>query len=453
MHKLKRLSISVFCLLLTSECLYAQQDSVYTLKKCIEIAIGNNLSLQQKGQELEKKRYDIMTNRAKLLPVIKAYGNFTNQVDKSTSLSLSNPLGGHPVEGQNYNESRGMRYNTNGGLQLNMPLYNHTLYTSIHIAKQLEDISRMAYDKAIEDLTVTTAEIYYSAQTSLKQRALVEENVRRLSELRDITLAGYENGIAMEVDVNRVDVNLENVKVQLANTQSVYEQQLNLLKYIMGIPAETSFSVVRPDMENEDKWVSQQGLSEDLYELKIVEAQQRTLAMQRKVISQGYLPTLSLVGQLGYTNYSEHFDRIFHGSDTKKWYNSFYWGLSLNIPIFDGFEKTVKLRKNKVEQMQKQTELADLKQKLATDYANGMNQYQNNHRNYLKQKDNYSLAEKVYEVTLDQYREGVASMTALLQDELSMSNALNNYLNAYHSYKLSELKLLKLSKQLPLLTE
>ena len=449
----KRICAWVFCLSLACGCLYAQQDSVYTLKQCIETTVVNNLSLQQKGQELEKKRYDLMANRAKLLPVIKAYGNFTNQVDKSTSLSLSNPLGGHPVEGQNYNESRGMRYNTNGGLQLNMPLYNHTLYTSIHIAKQMEDISRMTYDKAIEDLTVTTAEIYYSAQTSLEQRALVEENVRRLSDLRDITLAGYENGIAMEVDVNRVDVNLENVKVQLVNIQSVYEQQLNLLKYIMGIPAETAFSVVRPDMKGERKPLSRQGLSEDLYELRIVEAQQQTLAMQRKVIRQGYLPTLSLVGQLGYTNYSEHFDHIFHASETKKWYNSFYWGLSLNIPIFDGFEKTVKLRKNKVEQMQKQTELADLKQKLATDYANGMNQYQNNHRNYLKQKDNYSLAEKVYEVTLDQYREGVASMTALLQDELSMSNALNNYLNAYHSYKLSELKLLKLSKQLPLLTE
>ena len=103
--------------------------------------------------------------------------------------------------------------------------------------------------------------------------------------------------------------------------------------------------------------------------------------------------------------------------------------------------------------MQKQIELSDLKQKLTTDYVNGLNQYQNNQRNYIKQKDNYRLAEKVYEVTLDQYREGVASMTALLQDELSMSNAMNNYLNAYHNYKLSELKLLKLSKQLPLLTE
>lgn len=453
MCRRRKIGITFVCLLLSCGYSYAQQDSIYTLKQCIETAIGNNLSLQQKGLEREKKQYDIMANRAKLLPVIKAYGNFTNQVDKSTSLSLSNPLGGHPVEGQNYNESRGMRYNTNGGLQLNMPLYNHTLYTSIHIAKQMEDISRMAYDKAVEDLTVTTAEVYYSAQTSLEQQALVEENVRRLSELRDITLAGYENGIAMEVDVNRVDVNLENMKVQLANTQSVHEQQLNLLKYIMGIPAETAFSVVRPDMEGERKPLSMQGLSEDLYELRIVEAQQQTLAMQRKIISQGYLPTLSLVGQLGYTNYSEHFDRIFHASDTKKWYHSFYWGLSLNIPIFDGLEKTAKLRKNKVEQMQKQTELSDLKQKLATDYANGMNQCENNHRNYLKQKDNYRLAEKVYEVTLDQYREGVTSMTALLQDELSMSSALNNYLNAYHSYKLSELKLLKLSKQLPLLTE
>lgn len=453
MYRSKRTGIVLFCLMLVYGSLYAQQDSVYTLKQCIETAIGNNLSLQQKGQEVEKKKYDMKAIRAKLLPIIKGYGNFTNQVDKSTSLSLSNPLGGHPVEGQNYNESRGMRYNTNGGLQLNMPLYNHTIYTSIHIAKQMEDISRMAYGQAVEDLMVMTAEIYYSAQTCLEQQTLIEENVRRLSELRDITLAGYENGIAMEVDVNRVDVNLENVKVQLANTQSIYEQQQNLLKYIMGIPAEISFSVERPNMNGEKGMRTHQGLSEDLYELKMVEAQQQTLTMQRKVINQGYLPTLSLVGQLGYTNYSEHFDRIFHASDTKKWYNSFYWGLSLNIPIFDGFEKTIKLRKNKVEQMQKQTELAELKQKLTTDYANGMNQYQNNHRNFLKQKDNYHLAEKVYEVTLDQYREGVVSMIALLQDELSMSNALNNYLNAYHSYKLSELKLLKLSKQLSLLTE
>jgi len=433
--------------------LYAQEDYTLTLKECIETTIENNLSLRMKGLEKEQKKHDVTANRAKLLPVIKAYGNFTNHVDKATSLSLSNPLGGHPAEGQKYNESRGMRYNTNGGLQLNMPLYNQTLYTSIHIAKQMEEISRMAHDKAIEDLTLKTAEIYYSAQTSLEQQALVHENIRRLTELRDITQAGYENGVAMEVDVNRVEVNLENIKVQYANTQSIYEQQINLLKYIMGVPAETQLTVQHPTMDTDGKVDTGKGLSEDLYELRILEAEQKTLAMQQKSIRQEYLPSLSLTGQLGYTNYNDHFDRIFHSSDTKKWYNSFYWGLSLNIPLFDGFDKTVKLRKNKVEQLKKQTQLDETRLKLSTDFANETNQYENNRRNYIKQKDNYLLAEKVYNVTLDQYREGVASMTSLLQDELSMSNAMNNYLNAYHNYKLSELKLLKLSKQLHLLTE
>ncbi|MBQ8520102.1 MAG: TolC family protein [Bacteroides sp.] len=96
MCRRRKIGITFVCLLLSCGYSYAQQDSIYTLKQCIETAIGNNLSLQQKGLEREKKQYDIMANRAKLLPVIKAYGNFTNQVDKSTSLSLSNPLGDIP---------------------------------------------------------------------------------------------------------------------------------------------------------------------------------------------------------------------------------------------------------------------------------------------------------------------------------------------------------------------
>ena len=36
---------------------------------------------------------------------------------------------------------------------------------------------------------------------------------------------------------------------------------------------------------------------------------------------------------------------------------------------------------------------------------------------------NYLLAEDVYEVTSDRYREGIASMTEVLQDEMRMSEA------------------------------
>ena len=47
----------------------------------------------------------------------------------------------------------------------------------------------------------------------------------------------------------------------------------------------------------------------------------------------------------------------------------------------------------------------------------------NNQRNFKKQKDNYLLAEDVYTVTMERYREGIASMTEVLQDEMQMSEA------------------------------
>ena len=39
-------------------------------------------------------------------------------------------------------------------------------------------------------------------------------NITRLEELRDITQAFFDNGMSMEVDLKRVNINLENLKVQ-----------------------------------------------------------------------------------------------------------------------------------------------------------------------------------------------------------------------------------------------
>ena len=61
---------------------------------------------------------------------------------------------------------------------------------------------------------------------------------------------------------------------------------------------------------------------------------------------------------------------------------------------------------------------------------------------------NYLLAEDVYQVTTDRYREGIASMTEVLQDEMRMSEAQNNYINAHYNYQVTNLSLLKLTGQL-----
>ena len=90
---------------------------------------------------------------------------------------------------------------------------------------------------------------------------------------------------------------------------------------------------------------------------------------------------------------------------------------------------------------------------MQTQYANAINDLANNRRNFNKQRENYQLAEDIYGVTVDRYREGIVSMVEVLQDEMSMSDAQNNYLTANYNFKISNLNVLKLTGQLGKLTE
>jgi outer membrane protein TolC len=90
---------------------------------------------------------------------------------------------------------------------------------------------------------------------------------------------------------------------------------------------------------------------------------------------------------------------------------------------------------------------------LQTQYLNGLNDWQNNRRTVETQMENYKLAEEVYSVAANQYREGVTSMSALLQDEMSMTQAQTAFVNAVYKYLVSELTLLKLTGQLDELTK
>ena len=89
--------------------------------------------------------------------------------------------------------------------------------------------------------------------------------------------------------------------------------------------------------------------------------------------------------------------------------------VSLSNVKFDGFEKRSKIRKAQVDIDNAKLKYEDALKGMQTQYANAVNDLANNQRNYSKQRDNYLLAEDVYKVTSDRYREGIASMTEVLQ--------------------------------------
>ncbi len=434
------------------ECI-AQSDTL-TLKRCIEIGIENNLTLQQKQQDIHIAEIGQSENRHKLIPVIQGYANFVHNVERATSVTDGSNLSKLLGVDAPYMVGQGLDFQTTGGFQLSMPLYNQTLYTGIQIADKMKEISEASYEKAKEDLTVEISKLYYLAQTTAKQIELIRSNIGRMESLKSITSAFYDNDMALKVDVQRVDINLENLRTQLTNAEAMYEQQLNLLRYTLDFAPDTPIllSTLKGYMDYDNSYLLR-GLSPDLYELQLLNMQSEVLQKQKKMINQGYLPTLSLVGATQWTAFTDKFENYFHTHPTNKWYNHIYWGLQLNVPIFDGLAKRNKSRKVAAQYTQLQTTIADTEKKLQTQYQNSLNDWHNNIRNAERQRENYRLAESVYLVTSDQYKEGVASMSDLLQDEMRMTEAQNGYISALYKYMVSELSLLKLTGQLNRLTE
>lgn len=405
------------------------------------MALDNNLSLQKSRNEIAKGKYSISENQAKLLPQINAVAQLNDNFTPPVSVTDGSAYG------KLYNVTKTLQYNASAGLQLQMPLYNQMVYTAIDIAKIADQLNKLSYEKAREDLIMQTAKMYYMAQNTSEQIRLVNDNIKRLEELRDITQAFYDNQMSLEVDLKRVNLNIENLTVQRDNAAAMLEQQYTMLKYVIDYPADKNIKVTDVD-PNQIETVKADGLNVNLYELQLLQQKKELTQKQVKLAKDGYLPSVSLTGSLMYSAFTDKIEHWIHSGDSNHWYGSNGLGIQLRVPVFDGFEKRSKIRKAKVEAESARIGYEDALKGMQANYVNAVSEVNNSQRNYKKQLDNYVLAQDVYNVTADQYKEGVTSMTAVLQDEMRMSEAMNNYLNAYYRYKVANLSLLKLTGQL-----
>ena len=436
--------VFTFALLLSSTAGNAQEK--LTLGQCLNIGIENNLSLKIAKGEIVKGKHNISENRSRLLPQINFSASLNDNFDPPVSVTDGTAYG------KTYNVTKTLQYNSSAALALQMPLYSQTALTAISIAKTLDQLNQLSYEKAREDLMVQISKMYYLIQNTTEQISIVNDNIRRFKELRDITQAFYDNGMALEIDLKRINVKIETMDVQLANAKAMLSEQYNMLKYVMDYPAEKDIVVEEKVVDKVDD-AQLTGLNTNLYELQLLQKKLDMAELQKKMAKDGYLPTLALSANWAYTAYTDKFKNWFHSGESNHWYDSNGLGITLRVPVFDGFEKRSKIRKAKIDADNARIAYENTLKNLQTQYSNAVNDLMNNERNYRKQRDNYRLAEDIYKVTMDRYREGVTSMVEVLQDEMSMSEAQNNYLTAHYNYEVSNLSVLKLTGRLNSLLE
>lgn len=430
----------------------AVHGQTMTLKECITTGIANNLSVANARIDVMKGRTGVSQNRARLLPVINGVVQLTDYLKRPVNVTSGTVLGNDFPENPTWQTIRSMQYNVSAGIQLTVPVYNRSIYTAVDVARTVERLSAVSYDKAVEELTMQIGRVYYLAQGAREQIKLTGENIARMQQLCEITEAMYEQGVVLEVDFDRAKINLLNLRAQQDEFVMLYDQRINMLRFLLDLSPETPLEVEW--LEDGIETFTGAGISGSLPELRSVDLQKELAERKIRAVKAGYVPSVSLTGYAGGLGYQEKFSHFFHTEDaSRNWFGNCFIGLSVNIPIFDASSRRLQIRQHRYDVAQAENRAELLRDRLTREYSDALLQLNHNIEVYRTQSRNCQQALDVFKVTEEQFREGVASMTAILQDEMQLRTAQGACVQAHCQFNLARLDLLRLSGSLSLLTE
>jgi len=445
---MRRTIFSLVLFFIGGQLIIAQESKTTGLSmlQCVQMAVKKNINVKTARIDDEKGRIKKGEALAALLPKINFNSSLTDNILLPTTVLPGEFLG---KPGTMVPLQMGSTYSASASLTINQVLYNQTALTAVKLLKKYTDVSGLSVDKASEDIAFEVAKLYALGQTTIEQRKLIDKNISNTERLRDITKITVDNGIGKQVDLDRVNVNLENLYTQQSNTQATQEQQLNMIKYMIDLPLDQD--IILTDTAGMQFLKDEPKLQTDFSNhvtIRLLESQKEISILNKKVITNGYLPTLSLSGQAAYQGLQEKFGTYFKNSSDNKWYPYANFTVTLAVPVFDGFDKRSKSRQANLDIQKAQETLDNTKQSFSMNYKNAMNNYTNNKNTVRRQKQNLELAEKVYQETTLKYKEGMAAMSSLLQDEMSLTSAQGGYLTALYNFKEAELKIMSLNGEI-----
>lgn len=422
---------------------YAQTQ--LTLQEALKFALSNNKQLAKTRMDEEMGKYKTQEVRSQALPQLNGNASYTDNLMLQKSL-IPGAVFGKPDS--SILVAFGVKYNATVGAELSQQIFNQAVFTGLKAAKSGEEYYKIQTEQSVENLIYNVSQLYYQLLVTQEKIITTNSNIEKLTQLVSATKSQFDNGLAKKIDLDRIKVNLTNYVTQRTQLLNQYATQTNNLKRVMGMPLQSMFLLPPAslkDIENKAAGVLQY---DDMNlanrtEYKLLKKQEELQLFQKKAYLAEYYPSLSLFGRYSYNGMSQQFAFSKDPSNSTSWFGAAAIGVSLKIPIFDGFGRRSKVNQQNVTLRQLGKQLEDTELSLNTDYENAKLMVRSNLSTISTQKENMDLANEVYYSTQNNYKLGLAGLTDLLNAETSLADAQNSYNEALLQYKLAELEIIK----------
>lgn len=408
---------------------------VWNLQQCIDTALVHNKNLKvnynnrQISEQLNKEA------RANYLPKVNVSSDYKYYIEQPTQLIPMSMLGG--PEGKYKEVQMGVPHNITANIQASMPIYNSQLIGAIRKTEIASSISELQYKKTEEQLYYEISNLYYNAVVMEKQINFIDSNIVNNEKLLENTKLLYRHLLVKGSDVDKVELQLSQLKTQRDIVSSKHIQVMNALIFTMGISQAEPFSI-DTDIRFED---ALSYIQIPTIDMQLVETRNKLLKSELRTLKNSRLPSVAIFGSYGKLGYG--YDK--KPNDFLDFYNFGVAGIQVSIPIFNGTVTQRKINQKKLEITNNELQKELIFEQNAMQVENAKNTKFTARQTIENVEKQIELSKKVYNQTVLQQKEGTASLIDVLLADTSLREAQQSYLTAVVDYLKANLELKKLT--------
>lgn len=403
-----------------------------TLNQAIELAVRNNLDLQEVRLSLQSSRASLREAQADWFPNLDLSSNlsWTDSANSRISIQRQEEIAGQ----RSILQTDSTSVTWNNELQLSYDVYTFGRRRGqIDSAEGEVRTSELEIERLLEDVRLQVTESYYDVQQAdmdvLIARSAVENSQQSLEDAQALE----EAGVGTQFDVLRAEVQLANDQQQL--NQALSDQQITrrALSELLNLPQSVNVAAAEPvdlagvwQLPLEDSIIlalrNRAELEQQLVQREIAEARQQIARSQ-------ILPQFSVFGSVNLIDISD--DSV--GGLTE----GYSAGAQMQWRLFDGGAAAAAVRQQELLQETAEVRFANLRNQVRLEVERAYYQLEARLQNVQRATTALTLAEESLELARLRFVAGVGTQTDVIQAQDDLTQAQGNLVDAILGYNRS----------------
>jgi len=326
---------------------------------------------------------------------------------------------------------------------LSQLVFDGTYLLGLKASTVYKDLAVKSVTQSKQQVAENVTKAYYGILVNEKRQGLLALNLARLDTLLKETRELNKQGFVEKIDVQRLDVQANNLRTELENIERLQALSYSLLKFQMGYPMEEpirlSESLEKVELATFNTNAAGDFNYANRIEYSILQTQENLAELDLKSIKAGYMPRLVLNANYGYNAGANAFSDLM----SKQWFDNAAITVALQIPIFDGFSKKYKAIQSANNLQKVRQSYSLLKSSIDLQRSQASITMKNALESMKEQKANLDLANEISRVTRVKYQQGVGSNLEVLNAESSIKESQANYFTALYNALIAKVELEK----------